>query len=386
MLPTILFWPGVTTPSVVLSRYADWFYFALTLALFISAAGVALRGHFSRPYVKPMIVAVGSILTVALFSNKEKVALYISGVGITGTWIVFAVCLATALGLTGLFRLSVGKAFLLTVVFVYLASLANQPDFYQRLSSLGKGAGDFLFAVVFVGVLYLLFRPMRRHKRPHDDRRLYGFIDDEIDLEKRESRVIRKKGRQPVRKALAQVDDLSDSLDLAVVIIEKSPGGFDEKARDALVEQLEEISGDEIMVREEAKGTFVAAEKLQRIDRRQIADKQERQKDSPPPAQHLIEQEIEEDEHKIRLEKAICQLDNRVQWYMRDFDTLVKSAIQAIRRSGDPADAKAYLLRAKQILGAVTHDLQQIKRLEAKLARLTKAETKLLKKERDEVS
>ena len=66
----------------VLARYSDWLYFTLVLIFFISLAGLALRRHFERPYVKPLIVAVGLLLTIAVFKNRSVLEAIFSGWGV----------------------------------------------------------------------------------------------------------------------------------------------------------------------------------------------------------------------------------------------------------------------------------------------------------------
>jgi hypothetical protein len=51
---------------------------------FISVAGIALRRHFDRPYVKPLIISVGLMLTVGVFVYKDWLRAIIEGWGVRG--------------------------------------------------------------------------------------------------------------------------------------------------------------------------------------------------------------------------------------------------------------------------------------------------------------
>lgn len=72
-MPSSMFFPlDSIKPSEILSQYSEWIYFTLTLVFFISIAGIALRKHFDKPYVKPLIITVGLMLTFGAFRFKEQ--------------------------------------------------------------------------------------------------------------------------------------------------------------------------------------------------------------------------------------------------------------------------------------------------------------------------
>ena len=67
-----------------LSQYSEWIYFTLVMVFFISVAGITLRRHFNRPYVKPLIISVGLMLTIGVFYFKNSLTTIFTGWGITG--------------------------------------------------------------------------------------------------------------------------------------------------------------------------------------------------------------------------------------------------------------------------------------------------------------
>jgi p-aminobenzoyl-glutamate transporter AbgT len=69
-------------------------YFTLILVFFVSVAGITLRKHFDKPYVKPLIISVGLMLTVGVFRFKDQVVEVFEGWGILGT-ILLVVMAAT---------------------------------------------------------------------------------------------------------------------------------------------------------------------------------------------------------------------------------------------------------------------------------------------------
>jgi len=56
-MPSSLFLPlDRFKPSEILSQYSEWVYFTFILVFFVSVAGITLRKHFDKPYVKPLII------------------------------------------------------------------------------------------------------------------------------------------------------------------------------------------------------------------------------------------------------------------------------------------------------------------------------------------
>jgi len=76
-------------PSQLLSQFSEWIYFSLILVFFISVAGITLRKHFDRPYVKPLIISVGLMLTVGVFMFKNQLVMIFEGWGMLGLVILY---------------------------------------------------------------------------------------------------------------------------------------------------------------------------------------------------------------------------------------------------------------------------------------------------------
>ena len=94
-MPSSLFLPlDRFQPSEILAQYSEWVYFTLILVFFVSVAGITLRKHFDKPYVKTLIISVGLMLTVGVFRFKDQVVEVFEGWGILGT-ILLVVMAAT---------------------------------------------------------------------------------------------------------------------------------------------------------------------------------------------------------------------------------------------------------------------------------------------------
>ena len=62
-------------------------------------SGITLRKHFSKPYVKPLIISVGLMLTVGVFMMKERLIMIFEGWGIVGTILMVALVAMIPYGL-----------------------------------------------------------------------------------------------------------------------------------------------------------------------------------------------------------------------------------------------------------------------------------------------
>ena len=77
-------------PSEIFTQYSEWIYFTLILVFFISISGITLRKHFDKPYVKPLIISVGLLLTFGTFRFKEQLANIFDSWGILGAILLVA--------------------------------------------------------------------------------------------------------------------------------------------------------------------------------------------------------------------------------------------------------------------------------------------------------
>ena len=106
-MPSYALFPiDLVKPSEILSQYSEWIYFTLILVFFIAIAGITLRRHFDTPYLKPLIISVGLILTTGVFYFKEMLTSIIRGWGIMGAVLLVIVGATIPYGLSRGFGLS----------------------------------------------------------------------------------------------------------------------------------------------------------------------------------------------------------------------------------------------------------------------------------------
>ena len=86
---------------------------------------------------------------------------------------------------------------------------------------------------------------------------------------------------------------------------------------------------------------------------------------------------------KLKIEKAIFDFERSLGQYLNSFNKCLTVAVDQIRGSLYPYDAKAHLAKARVVLKDIMEMLKETKALEEKLIKLTKVERKFLKKERE---
>lgn len=85
------------------------------------------------------------------------------------------------------------------------------------------------------------------------------------------------------------------------------------------------------------------------------------------------------------LEKSIFELERKLGHGLNSLHQLLRAAVDRIKRSPYPFDAKQPLSQARAVLNEILALIKEAEVLEDKLVGLVKAERKLLKKERDVV-
>ena len=118
-------------PSQLLSQFSEWIYFSLILVFFISVAGVTLRKHFDRPYVKPLIISVGLMLTVGVFMFKNQLVMIFEGWGILGLILLVLLVATIPFGLCRGYGMPAKKAVYLTYILIYIVAWFKFPVFFQ---------------------------------------------------------------------------------------------------------------------------------------------------------------------------------------------------------------------------------------------------------------
>jgi hypothetical protein len=124
-------------------------------------------------------------------------------------------------------------------------------------------------------------------------------------------------------------------------------------------------------------------QQINTTDAKQIENLKERLKKVSEKEQHILKVELEKEEEKLKIEKTILDLEERLNQYIDSFNKFLRMAVDRVGKPEYLFEAKDNLARARVVLKDITEMLQITKTLEKKLVDLTKAEKNLLKKERE---
>jgi len=386
-MPSSLFLPlDRFQPSEILSQYSEWVYFTLILVFFVSVAGSTLRKHFDKPYVKPLIISVGLMLTVGVFRFKQQVVEVFEGWGILGTILLVVMVATVPYGLCRGFGLSNPRAFALTYILIYVLSWVKFPGFYETLVDSNFGLVNLILRIVFLVAVFNVFKPGELFSFSKGDLVSDGpvarEIDREIAVENQEREMVGEGAEKMTRIEIRTVEDIEKALSEIERIIEANRNNLPRGERERIAGILNQIGKDENIFSDSIRSLQKLFQRLDVVDAHHYQELKERLAKATGKEKKLLTVELEAQEEKLRLEKSIFELEGRLGQGLNSLHQLLSAAVDRIRRSPYPYDAKGPLSQARVVLTAILAFIKEAKALEDKLVALVKAERKLLKKER----
>jgi Mg2+ and Co2+ transporter CorA len=389
-MPSSLFLPlDRFQPSEILSQYSEWVYFTLILIFFISVAGITLRKHFDKPYVKPLIISVGLMLTVGVFRFKEQLVKIFEGWGILGTILLVVMAATIPYGLCRGFGLSNPRAFFLTYILIYILSWVKFPGFYEALAEGNFGFVNLILLIVFFVALFNVFKPGKLFSFSKGDLVSNGPVRQEIDremaVENQEREMVAEGAEKMTRIEFRTVEDIEKALSEIERIIEANRNNLPREERERMAGILNQISKDENIFRDSIRGLQKLFQRLDAVDAHHYHELKERVAKATGKEKKLLTAELEGQEEKIRLEKEIFEIERKLGQGLSSLHQLLRAAVERIKRSPYPYEAKGPLTQAKAVLNEILSLIKEAQALEDKLVGLVKAERKLLKKERNVV-
>ena len=386
-MPSSLFLPlDRFQPSEILSQYSEWVYFTLILVFFVSVAGSTLRKHFDKPYVKPLIISVGLMLTVGVFRFKQQVVEVFEGWGILGTILLVVMVATVPYGLCRGFGLSNPRAFALTYILIYVLSWVKFPGFYETLVDSNFGLVNLILRIVFLVAVFNVFKPGELFSFSKGDLVSDGpvarEIDREIAVENQEREMVGEGAEKMTRIEIRTVEDIEKALSEIERITEANRNNLPRGERERIAGILNQIGKDENIFSDSIRSLQKLFQRLDVVDAHHYQELKERLAKATGKEKKLLTVELEAQEEKLRLEKSIFELEGRLGQGLNSLHQLLSAAVDRIRRSPYPYDAKGPLSQARVVLTAILAFIKEAKALEDKLVALVKAERKLLKKER----
>lgn len=386
-MPSSLFFPlDQINLFDFLSQYSEWIYFTLVMVFFISVAGITLRRHFSKPYVKPLIISVGLMLTIGVFYFKDSLTTIFAGWGIIGIILLVIVGATIPYGLSRGFGLSRTKSFYLTYILFYILFWVQFPQIYYILSDNNLGLINLGFLILFVVAVYKLVKSVKFSHKIDTDTGGHGpfisEIDNEIDTQGTEKKLLKKQAEKITKRQIRSITDIADCLTEIQQLVEIHRNNLSASERDKISHILAEILKNEGLFNKGLKNLQTFFKRIRMVDADQLQKLYERLEKVDGKEKKILEAEITEEENKLRIEKSIIAFEQRLAEFVDAFNKRIKMAVEQMGASAYPHDARVHLLNARVLLKEMSQILKEVKALEKELVSLVKKEKKLLKKEK----
>ncbi len=290
-------------------------------------------------------------------------------------------------GLSRGFGLSGSKSFYLTYILFYILSWVQFPEIYYFF-------GDNNLGIVNLGLLILFFVAIFKvvkfgspsvslDTKSKSKGAFEPEIDKEIDVQGDEQKLIKKNAEKMTQIELRTIDDIAESLAEIQRIIDSHRNNLSTEERKRITRILKEISKREEIFKKSVQKLQKTFKRIESVDVTQLKEKKERIAKVEGKERKVLKAEIAADEEKLIIEKKILEFEERLDQHMNSFNKYVSRAVEHIRGSPYPYDAKPYLEKARAIIKDISEMLKDIKVLEEKLIKLIKAEKGLLKKEKE---
>jgi len=372
-------------PSDILSQYSEWVYFTLILIFFISIAGLTLRKHFSRPYVKPLIIVVGLMMTVGVFMMRDKVVMIFQGWGILGTLLLVFIAATIPYGLCKGFGLPANKSFYVVYILFYILSWVKFPDVYYYLGDHNMGLVNLGLLILFVYAIYKII-PMGKSKTDlsgllNVDSPSKKEITQEMDTQDQEGDAMEREGNKVAKFEIKTIKDIEESLVEMIRIIQTNNANLKTQDRRRIAETLKKISGKEDVFLKTLKNLKLLLQRIRVLDMKQIQEMKSRLARSNGKEKEALEKELFQEEEKIKVEQNVMVLEQKLEQEMDAFNNFMRQAIAAIN-SAYAADAAQHLSQGRMVLKDIMAIIEKMKSTEGDLVGLTKNEKNLLQEDR----
>lgn len=384
-MANLLYPLNLIQPNEIIRQYQGWIYFALMLVFFIALAGIALRKHFDRPYVKPLIITVGLMMTVGLFKFRSMLPRIFEGFGIIGSILLLFVAAFIPFGLSRGFGMRGNKAFFLTYILFYVIGWAQFSDVFYAIGDKGLGLVNLALFVVFVVSIIKITLPGKglsmNLNRSGKSAKNLPEINRELQYESEEDHLIDSRGEKLTRIEIRTLADIQHALKKIIRIIESQRNNLAREECEDIAGIIQSIHKKEELFRTSAKDLRSIYSKLQGVDLQQLKEKTERLHRAKGKEHAALKSEISVEEEKIELEKEIMAFEKAMEQRLFVFNQRLGDAAK-LMRSPYPYDSKPCLDQAEDTLINILEGLKNVKRLEEKLEKMIKTEEKLLKAEK----
>ena len=379
-MPSATLFPlDMIKPSEILARHIEWIYFTILLVFFISVAGITLKRHFGKPYIKPLIISVGLIFTVGVFMMRDRIVNIFEGWGMLGTILLAFMAATVPYGLCRGFGMAAGKAFHLTYVLFYILFWAKFPEIYYYLGERNLGLVNLGLLILFFVGLYKMFQ----FRKPHGltvrsiTNPFRAKVEHEIDIEDREKRMVFKEAGKYTNLQFHTVDDIASELGEIQKAVEKNRNSLPREARETIVRTLKTISKKEALFENKLAHLKEVFRRLKILDMKQIKEIKDRLTKVSGKERHVLQAEILREEEKIHLEQTVMDVQSKLEQHLQAFNRFLETAVEKMQ-AGNPYESTPYLAKARVLLRDLSGMIRNISDLEKKITNLINTEKGLL--------
>jgi len=385
MAEAILYPFDTILPSQLLSQYSEWIYFGLILVFFISISGVTLRKHFDQPYVKPLIISVGLMLTVGVFMFKKQLVMIFEGWGILGLILLVLLVATIPFGLCRGYGMPAKNSLYLTYILMYIVAWFKFPEFYYSLAKHNLGLVNLgLLILFFVAVFKMIPLGKRKNKFANDLVHTSPFrpeIQQEMETQNKEKAIVKNQAVKITKFEIQTIEDMAETLAEIQRIVEANNNNMPREEREKIANILQILSKKENILKEGLWNLQKNFKHLGAIDAEQLQNLKDRLKTASKKERIILKSEIEFEEQKLRAEKMILNLEARMNQYSETFNKFLAQSVEYLGQPEKLYEIKDNFARARLLLKDISEILKETENLEGQLVKLTGAETSLLKKE-----
>ena len=327
------------------------------------------------------------MLTFGVFMFKDSLTAIFEGWGIIGTILLVVMAATIPYGMCRGFGVAAGKSFYLTYMLIYIISWVKFPEVYHALADQNLGLVNFGLLILF---FVAIFKVVKFSKLPSftstnvgGNEPIKSEIGREIGLENNERKAVKRQAEKMTKVEIRSVEDIAEQLAEIQQIIETHKNNLPREERERISSILGEISKEENVFTRSVAKLKKLFQRIDKVDIEHLQELKERLARVDGKEREIVRVELAGEEEKIRMGKVIFDFEKNLGQYLTSFNQCLTSAVDHIRSSPYPYDAKPYLEKARVALKDIMEMLKETKSLEEKLIRLTTVEKKFLKKERE---
>jgi hypothetical protein len=325
------------------------------------------------------------MLTVGVFMFKKQLVMIFEGWGILGLILLVILVATIPFGLCRGYGMPAKKAVYITYILFYIVAWFKFPGFYYSLAKRNLGLVNLGLLILFFVAVYKLI-PMRKSKN--------NFIADlvnsspykpeiqrELELQNKEKAVVKNQAVKITKAEIRTIKDMAEALAEIQRVVETNNNNIPNEEREKIANILRMLSNKENILKEGFLGLHKNIKQIGTIDTEQLQNLKERLKKASNKEQKILKSEIELEEEKLRAEKLILDLEVRLNQYIETFNKFLTEAVEHLNRPEKLYEIKKNFARARLLLNDIYEILEETKKLEEQLTKLTIAGTSLLKKE-----